>query len=375
MYYHGAVNLTNGSAVVTGINTLWNGRVTDTQKFMVLVDDPTIGGNKYGISTIDSNVQITLTGNYTGASTNNVPVYYYIDDDDVILKNFYQVKYQAAHDMLFTFYMTDATDTVLRYTDRPVSSSGIAYGGETYLPKGITWNNLTNSIGGEIENVDIILEDVDGILYDHLMTNAFNKALMTIYFVNRWDDSDFNDFIFKAYVDSFSVTRRDEVKLLCTDVNKTDKLKIRTLGIDCQLGFWPDTRCPVSEPGSADDEYDVDDAATTAGVIAVNHSGAVADSEFWDYSRVILKDGSGNQIRITHGMVWEKTGAQTGTITLRKPLTRLEQPDAVGTWTIELTRKCNRTFDHCKNRFNVQRGFGGFSRVADTIQNLSGVFK
>ena len=62
-YKIGTVNVTNGSAVVTGNGTLWLSNISVLDIFVVR----DIVAN-YTILTVDSNTQITLSTNYTGAT-------------------------------------------------------------------------------------------------------------------------------------------------------------------------------------------------------------------------------------------------------------------------------------------------------------------
>ena len=62
-YKAGSVTVTNGSQIVTGLNTLWAGEITAGDLFIV-VDT----GVVYQVGSVDSNTQITLNANYAGAS-------------------------------------------------------------------------------------------------------------------------------------------------------------------------------------------------------------------------------------------------------------------------------------------------------------------
>lgn len=74
-YTQGAVKVTNGSAVVTGIGTEW-GQLTFASRFLQVV-----GGDKtYTIQSCDSATQVTLTAPYTG--TTDQYAYYQITNGD-----------------------------------------------------------------------------------------------------------------------------------------------------------------------------------------------------------------------------------------------------------------------------------------------------
>jgi len=62
-YKTGSVAVTNGSPIVTGTNTVWSGLSTPLY-FKIDTD----GAPVYEVSSIDSDTQITLSANYTGAT-------------------------------------------------------------------------------------------------------------------------------------------------------------------------------------------------------------------------------------------------------------------------------------------------------------------
>lgn len=62
-YTTGTVTVTNGSPTVTGSGTSWSGNVTAGSVFTV-----TGSGVPYIVGSVDSNTQITLTGNYAGTT-------------------------------------------------------------------------------------------------------------------------------------------------------------------------------------------------------------------------------------------------------------------------------------------------------------------
>ncbi|WP_445778979.1 hypothetical protein, partial [Shewanella sp.] len=62
-YKTGLVSATNGSAVITGVGTLWVGEVSVGDIFTI------VGSNAwYEVGSVDSNTQVTLTANYAGTS-------------------------------------------------------------------------------------------------------------------------------------------------------------------------------------------------------------------------------------------------------------------------------------------------------------------
>ena len=64
-YKIGTVTVTNGSAVVVGIGTLWLANISVGDRFKVKNIDTT-----YEITSVDSDTQITLTVNWAGATLN-----------------------------------------------------------------------------------------------------------------------------------------------------------------------------------------------------------------------------------------------------------------------------------------------------------------
>ena len=65
-YQIGTVNVTNGSDVITGNGTLWLANITALDEFRIR------GGSvSYSITSIDSNIQITLSSNYAGATADH----------------------------------------------------------------------------------------------------------------------------------------------------------------------------------------------------------------------------------------------------------------------------------------------------------------
>ena len=63
-YREGSCAVTNGSQTVTGTDTLWSGEITTSHVFMVDLD----GEVSYGIASVDSDTQITLSANYGGST-------------------------------------------------------------------------------------------------------------------------------------------------------------------------------------------------------------------------------------------------------------------------------------------------------------------
>ncbi|MCK5577842.1 MAG: hypothetical protein KAI14_05935 [Dehalococcoidales bacterium] len=61
-YREGTISVTNGSAVVTGLNTLWDANVVAGAVFKLDLD----GDATYVIASVDSDTQITLSANYAG---------------------------------------------------------------------------------------------------------------------------------------------------------------------------------------------------------------------------------------------------------------------------------------------------------------------
>ncbi len=62
-YQIGTVNVTNGSAIITGNGTLWLETISISDLFMIR--DASV---HYTVLTVDSNIQITLSANYVGAT-------------------------------------------------------------------------------------------------------------------------------------------------------------------------------------------------------------------------------------------------------------------------------------------------------------------
>jgi hypothetical protein len=69
VYTTGTVSVTNGSAIVTGVGTLWVGNLVAGQVFFLP------GGNRYTIQSVDSNTQITLTVPYPAATQSGKSYY------------------------------------------------------------------------------------------------------------------------------------------------------------------------------------------------------------------------------------------------------------------------------------------------------------
>lgn len=65
-YTVGLVDVTNGSAVVTGVGTLWSSEITAGQTFSIYRS-----GVSYYVASVDSNTQITLSDSYAGATATN----------------------------------------------------------------------------------------------------------------------------------------------------------------------------------------------------------------------------------------------------------------------------------------------------------------
>ena len=66
-YLAGTANVTNGSATVTGTNTLWLANVTASDSFTVAGD-----GVMYDVASVDSDTQITLSVAYAGVTASGV---------------------------------------------------------------------------------------------------------------------------------------------------------------------------------------------------------------------------------------------------------------------------------------------------------------
>jgi len=66
-YLAGTATVTNGSATVTGTNTLWLANVTAGDSFTVAGD-----GVMYDVASVDSDTQITLSVNYAGVTASGV---------------------------------------------------------------------------------------------------------------------------------------------------------------------------------------------------------------------------------------------------------------------------------------------------------------
>jgi hypothetical protein len=66
-YSTGTATVTNGSATVTGTNTLWLANVTAGDSFTVAGD-----GVMYDVASVDSDTQITLSVNYAGVTASGV---------------------------------------------------------------------------------------------------------------------------------------------------------------------------------------------------------------------------------------------------------------------------------------------------------------
>ena len=64
-YNTGTVTVTNGSAVVTGVSTLFSANVTAGDFFTVVGDNAF-----YTVGAVDSDTQLTLSANYAGVSAN-----------------------------------------------------------------------------------------------------------------------------------------------------------------------------------------------------------------------------------------------------------------------------------------------------------------
>ena len=60
-YLAGTANVTNGSATVTGTNTLWLANVTAGDSFTVAGD-----GVMYYVASVDTDTQVTLSAPYAG---------------------------------------------------------------------------------------------------------------------------------------------------------------------------------------------------------------------------------------------------------------------------------------------------------------------
>ena len=182
MYYHGRVSNAAGSATITGLNTLWNSgspkRVDkDLHKFMFFDDPSTV----YDISSVDSDTQITLGSTVTGKHDY---VYYIIDSNSTIKTNFYPVSIETSFDILYTFYLNDASNTIFRFTDRPSNSAaGYEYpsgSGTYYISRGVTYNNLVHTITGETQSLELVVENLKNDLFDYFTVNGFRRALVTI---------------------------------------------------------------------------------------------------------------------------------------------------------------------------------------------------
>ena len=66
-YKTGTATVTNGSATVTGTNTLWLANVTAGNSFTVAGD-----GVMYDVASVDSDTQITLSAPYAGTTASGV---------------------------------------------------------------------------------------------------------------------------------------------------------------------------------------------------------------------------------------------------------------------------------------------------------------
>ena len=66
-YSTGTASVTNGSATVTGSNTLWLANVTAGDSFTVAGD-----GVMYDVASVDSDTQVTLSVNYAGSTASGV---------------------------------------------------------------------------------------------------------------------------------------------------------------------------------------------------------------------------------------------------------------------------------------------------------------
>ncbi len=404
MYYQGRATA-DGSTTVTGVNTLWTGRVLAGQKFMWLDDEST----QY---TLSADAAAADAAVMTGAVTaKTIPSFYIIDDNASIKKNFNYVKHASAFDWLYTIYCNDPARTILRFTDRPSNSAaGWEYpvgSGEFYLPRGVTFNSVTRSTSSETTSVEIVVESLDNVVYDLFTVQAFRRALIVIQGISNWSDTDFNSILFKGQINS-AKPDDDEVKFLLSEVDDALKIQVRTCGQECQFGFWWDTRCDVnpdfknSRPATDDngntdttaDEhrdninhatYDLIENPTVeqrAGVLIINNTvtngvdATVKDTDYWDFSEVMLLDDAGTLVRVLHGVDWEKTGASAGELTLRMPLRTNEVPNSTdrSDWQIELRRDCNRTWNHCTERHDNQVDgkfrFGGFKDITDSVLNL-----
>ena len=375
MYYHGRVSNAAGSATITGLNTLWNSgspkRVDkDLHKFMFFDDPSTV----YDISSVDSDTQITLGSTVTGKHDY---VYYIIDSNSTIKTNFYPVSIETSFDILYTFYLNDASNTIFRFTDRPSNSAaGYEYpsgSGTYYISRGVTYNNLVHTITGETQSLELVVENLKNDLFDYFTVNGFRRALVTINGVYRWDDANYNSFLMKSQVEKVSCDDK-EARFLLAHIDDTLRLKMITMGQNCQFGFWYDTRCGVARP-AAEDTYDIDHASTTAGVLYIANSSTVKADDYYDFSEVAIHNdtpASDTLVKLVHGVNWERDDVDDtkGSITMRSPLRSSEFPESG--WKAVFRRDCNRSWEHCTDRFSNNIRYGGWKHITEPVQNLSG---
>lgn len=372
MYIYGRADVTPSDATVIGINTLWDINV-EGKKICFLGDENTL----YDVDTFTSATEIEISPTPSVLIENG---YYIIDDEATIKKNIYKAKIMSNFDRLFVFHLTDPENTVLRFTDRPCNAStGYEYpsgSGNYYLPKGILYNNLSESSEDETNSIEIVMECINHSIKDYVLRGDFRRAVVEIYEIYKWDDEDYNSLVFSAEINDFEIDGI-ECSLSCLSVSDSQKIKIRTCSTDCQYGFWRDTRCGITRPSTPEQEYSVDHLTTTAGVLRIDNSGIpVEESEYFDYSELVLKNDSGEIVAYLLCEDWnrdpdEDSSTDKAEMLLRIPLADYQMPEAG--WTVEIRRSCNRTFTHCKRFSNTDR-FGGFRFIVDQVRQLGAIY-
>lgn len=371
MFVHGRVNVTPASATIEGVNTLWDLSV-EGKKICFLGDEDTL----YDVDTFTSATEIIISPTPTVLIENG---YYIIDDAATIKKNIYRARIMSNFDRLYVFHLTDPENTILRFTDRPCNAStGYEYptgSGYYYLPKGILYNNISESSEEETDSLEIVMECINHSIKDYILRGWFRRAIVEIYEIYKWDDEDYNSLIISAEINDFEISGQ-ECSLTCLSVSDSQKIQIRTCAQDCQYGFWRDLRCGVTRP-SAEATYDVDYATTTAGVLRIDNSGTPVEvSEYFDHSEVVLMNDSSEIVAYLLCEEWNRDPDDDGStdkaeMLIRVPLADYQMP-AAG-WTVEIRRSCNRTFTHCKRFSNTER-FGGFRHIVDQVRQLGAIY-
>lgn len=384
MFYTGRIRAGADGRTITGVNTLWgNDRVKVGQLIFPIMDsyETILDTNPTAIPIIQnviSNTSLRCIQTLPVPLATNDVVYYLIADSvEEIKQHLGAVKVETSFDLLYTIYLNDDQQTVLRFTDRPsADASGFEYppnSGHFYTSVGITYNNIVKEIGGEIESVEIIMENLTGALYEYFLSGKFRRAVITIMGVYRWTSEDYNNFLMSGYVDQI---KPDEVEIEFLVINVADlyKINMRTFGAECQFNFWHDTRCGIQKSAvpvyGQSPVYQVHRTETTAGVLSLSSTVDFPSSGELDFSEVMLYDNTHKLIRYLHGVKWTRNtaNAKRATLTVRFPLRLTEMPD--DNWYVHIRRDCDRSFKHCQRHNNVSR-FGGFSMIATEVKMMS----